>query len=237
MKQFIQECDGVASLCNIDLAKIPIYDDVSCINADIAAGCLTEGQLVANPACADPVPLVGTADTVLIRTPSSGYVGLVSNVGGSYGCVISTPMTYVCATDTLNVTNLTATGCINGIPYNCYAQLCDIPSVSGFVTSTDLTTCLNDYETSAALTTCLSDYVTSTTLSSCLGDYVTSTALSNCCYATETCACSLAEDCACAYFEGCFADCFTCCIAEWWACHKGEIESSAQTDNNRLWVI
>ena len=219
MKQFIQEGDGVASLCNIDLAKIPIYDDISCINADIAAGCLTEGQLVANPACADPVPLVGTADTVLIRTPSSGYVSLVSNVGGSYGCVISTPMTYVYATDTLNVTNLTATGCINGVCYSCYAQLCDIPDVSNYVTSTDLSTCLNSY--------------------------VTSTDLTSCCYATEACACTLAKCCAeccgaaaaCSYFEGCFADCFTCCIAEWWSCHKGEIESTAQTDNNRLWVI
>lgn len=192
---------------NIDNNLIPNYQNEAAIVTAIQNGCLNEGQIVTTLSACEAVPLVGDACRVFANAPASGYVTLVGTSGGAYSCVYSSGMTYTLATDTLNVTNLTATGCINGVCYSCYAQLCDIPDVSNYVTTTDLTTCL--------------------------GDYVTATDLATCNYATET----VAENCACAYFEACIQCCFDDMIATWWSCHKGEIESTAQTDNNRLWVI
>lgn len=192
---------------SIDNNLIPNYQDEAAIVTAIQNGCLKEGQIVTTLSACDTVPLVGDACRVFANAPASGYVTLVGTSGGAYSCVYSSGMTYTLATDTLNATNLTVTGCINGICYNCYAQTCDIPDVSNYVTSTDLTTCL--------------------------GDYVTATDLGTCCYATET----VAAECACAYFEDCFADCFACCIAEWFDCHRGDINTADPGRDNSLWVI
>lgn len=196
---------------NIDNNLIPNYQDEAAIVTAIQNGCLNEGQIVTTLSACDTVPLAGDACRVFANAPASGYVTLVGTSGGAYSCVYSSGMTYTLATDTLNTTNLTVTGCINGVCYSCYAQTCDIPDVSNYVTSTDLTTCL--------------------------GDYVTATDLGTCCYATETCAQTIAEDCACDYFESCFADCFACCIAEWFDCHKGDINTADPGRDNSLWVI
>lgn len=210
MKQFLYN-GTTCCLEDTGINNIPNYQNEAAIVTAIQNGCLNEGQIVTTLSACEAVPLVGDACRVFANAPTAGYVSLVQTSGGAYSCVYSSGMTYTSSTDTLNVTNLTATGCINGVCYSCYAQLCDIPDVSNYVTSTDLTTCLSDY--------------------------VTATDLAGCGYATETCACKLAEDCACAYFEGCFADCFACCIAEWWALNKGNINTSDPGRDNSLYVI
>lgn len=68
------------------------------------------------------------------------------------------------------------------------ALLSDIPSYSGFVTTSELTTILEGYVTSSDLTTTLEDYVLSSDLATTLEDYITSsdltTALED--YVTDT---------------------------------------------------
>ena len=192
MKQFIQECDGVASLCNIDLAKIPIYDDVSCINADITAGCLKEGQIVSIPSSNDGTPIEGDACRLWLNNASNGMIPVVNGTTSAFNTMKATDMTYTSATCTLNVTNLTATGCINGIPYNCYAQKCDV-------------------STAESCACCYTD-----TRESCIMDSVATCTGCACGYAL-----CCAECCGKCYFEACIQCCFDDMIATWWACHKG----------------
>lgn len=201
MQNFIYD-STTCCLCNMDNNQLYVYQCKDCIDAAIAAGCLKLGQVVATPSSLDHIPSAGDADQILVNATGNGYMMVTNAVPGSYGSVRrAAGVTYTDATCTLNVVNLTATGCINGVCYSCYAQTCDV-------------------ETAEANACCYTDDRES-------------------CIRTDICAyaCCCAEVCSCCYFEGCFADCFDACIAAWWADHKGEVETSAQTDNNRLWIV
>lgn len=141
MEMFVQQCDGIASLCSLN-DIIPNYTNKACLDAAIADGCLAEGQIVSIPSDAEAIPLVGDAERVYINTPGSGSVPVVSNTGGTYGDVCATDVTYTSNTNTLNVTNLTVSGCINGTPYTDY------------VTTTNLAACCYATETCAQALAC-----------------------------------------------------------------------------------
>lgn len=192
---------------SIDNNLIPNYQNEAAIVTAIQNGCLNEGQIVTTLSACETVPLVGDACRVFANAPASGYVTLVGTSGGAYSCVYSSGMTYTSATDTLNVTNLTATGCINGVCYSCYAQLCDV-------------------STAEANACCYTD-----DRESCIMDSVATCISCACGYA-----CEIAECCGKCYFEDCFSDCFACCIAEWWALNKGNINTSDPGRDNSLYV-
>lgn len=126
MRTFIQECDGVASLASLDNNLIPNYESTECLDAALAAGCLLEGQIVSVPSSNDGTPIEGDACRMYLNPAANGMVPVFSNTTNAFNTMKATDMTYTAATCTLNVTNLTATGCINGICYSCYAQKCDV---------------------------------------------------------------------------------------------------------------
>lgn len=146
MKQFLYN-GTTCCLEDTGINNIPNYANKVCLDAAIANGCLAEGQIVSIPSDAEAIPLVGDADRLYINTPGSGYVPVVSNTGGTYGVVCATPdVTYTFNTNTLNMTNLTVSGCINGTPYTDYVTCSQL---GDYVTATCLSACCYATETCA----------------------------------------------------------------------------------------
>ena len=207
MQTFIYD-NTTCCLCNINNNQIWNYACEACLDAAISAGCLKEGQIVSIPSSNDGTPIEGDACRLWLNNASNGMIPVVNGTTSAFNTMKATDMTYTSATCTLNVTNLTATGCINGIPYNCYAQTCDVSTAESCAcVYTDTREC-------------------------CIRTDVCAYA---CCCA-KVCAECCGAAAACSYFEGCFADCFACCIAEWWTCNKGNINTSDPGRDNSLWV-
>ena len=125
MQTFIYD-NTTCCLCNINNNQIWNYACEACLDAAIAAGCLKEGQIVSIPSSNDGTPIEGDACRLWLNNASNGMIPVVNGTTSAFNTMKATDMTYTSATCTLNVTNMTATGCINGIPYNCYAQICDV---------------------------------------------------------------------------------------------------------------
>lgn len=197
MQTFIYD-NTTCCLCDIDNNRLEVYQCLDCIDAAIAAGCLKLGQVVATPSSLDHIPSAGDADQIMVNATGNGYMMVTNAVPGSYGAVRrAAGVTYTDATCTLNVVNLTATGCINGICYACYAQTCDVSTA----------------ETNAC---CYTD-----DRESCIRNDICSYA---CCCAevcAECCGKCYFEDCFCT----CFSELFACCIADYIGCVNGTAQS------------
>lgn len=175
MQTFIYD-NTTCCLCNINNNQIWNYACEACLDAAIAAGCLKEGQIVSIPSSNDGTPIEGDACRLWLNNASNGMIPVVNGTTSAFNTMKATDMTYTSATCTLNVTSLTATGCINGVCYSCYAQKCDVSNAES---------CACGYTDTRE--TCIMDSV-----ATCIG--------CACAYA-DSAACSYFEDC----FADCFA--------------------------------
>lgn len=213
-KSFIQICQGQACLEPLSDNLIPIYEDCTCANADLALGCFATGQLIATPSCTDPVPLVGDALRIYTGAQQAGTIPVVGTVTNAYNSVYQSPMIWNPTTQ-----------------FFCTPNVCVTSNVQADIINAGSTLVVNDAQiTFNGTDNCPWDFSDGDIKYN--GTSIIPDISCACSYA-----CSIAECCGSCYFEGCFADCFACCIAEWWDLHRGEIETTAQTDNNRLWIV
>lgn len=233
MKQFLQICQGQACLEPLGDNLIPIYEDCTCANADLALGCFATGQLIATPSCTDPIPLAGDALRVYTGAQQAGTIPVVGTVTNAYNAVYQSPMIWNPTTQFFCAPNICVS---NVVEATCNIQSDVVAAYSALVVN-NATITFNGSEN------CPWDFndgditYNGTSIIPDVSNYATTSDVST----AESCACayacSIAECCGKCYFEGCFADCFACCIAEWWALNKGCVETTAQTDNNRLWIV
>lgn len=232
MKIYIQQCDGVDCLAD-NIPKIPVYECLACAQADLALCCFKTGQRVSTLSRSDSVPLTGDALRVYTGAQQAGTIPVVGTVTNAYNSVYQSPMVWNPTTQFFCAPNICVS---NVVEATCNIQSDVIAAYSALVVNNATITfngtdnCpwdFNDGDITYNGTSIIPD----------VSNYATTTDVSN----AESCACSyaccIAECCGSCYFEGCFADCFACCIAEWWDCHRGEVETTAQTDNNRLWIV
>lgn len=232
MKIYIQQCDGVDCLSG-DTPKIPIYETCTCANADLALGCFKTGQLIGTPSCTDPIPLAGDALRIYTGAQQAGTIPVVGTTSNAYNNAYQSPMVWNNTNQTFCAPNICVT---SNVCVTCNVQADVIGADSALVVN-NATVTFNGSEN------CPWDFsdgdikYNGTSILPNVSTLATVTYVDNGVSDACTYACSIAECCGSCYFEGCFADCFACCIADWWACHKGEVETTAQTDNNRIWIV
>lgn len=232
MKIYFQQCDGVDCLAD-NIPKIPVYECLACAQADLALGCFKTNQRVSTLSRSDTVPLAGDALRVYTGAQQAGTIPVVGTVTNAYNSVYQSPMIWNPTTQFFCTPNVCVT---SNVCVTCNIQA-DVVVADSALTVNNTTVTFNGSDN------CPWDFndgditYNGTSIIPDVSGYATTSDVST----AESCACSyacsIAECCGSCYFEGCFADCFACYISDWWALHRGEVETTAQTGNNRLWIV